>query len=165
MSEYLRISGKKCPLPPSSGNSSEKIEWEFRPGGWWIAKLPDGRRIRFMAHEQRTQLSFCHEGRAYSGQLQQESRHSAAAGGGESDLTAQFPGKVRKILVEEGAPVTEGTPLVLVEAMKMEFTVKAPFTGVIRKIRVAAGQQLSPGDVFLEMEEQGSGPGEQNGTQ
>ena len=49
------------------------------------------------------------------------------AGGEEhADLVAQFPGKVRKVLVAEGAQVAEGEPLVLVEAMKMEFAVKAP---------------------------------------
>ena len=46
-------------------------------------------------------------------------------------------GKIRKILVKDGDQVEMGTPLVLVEAMKMEFSIKAPSKGTVKKILVA----------------------------
>jgi biotin carboxyl carrier protein len=67
-------------------------------------------------------------------------------------LVAQFPGKVRKIMVQPGQEVQEGDALVMVEAMKMEFGVKAPRAGKIKTILVREGQQLSPGDRFVELE-------------
>ena len=45
-----------------------------------------------------------------------------------------------------------GEPVVLVEAMKMEFTIRAPFDGVVKQIRVKDGQPISPGDRFLDVE-------------
>jgi biotin carboxyl carrier protein len=93
-------------------------------------------------------------GRLLQGQLDSEGRKSdTGAGGGDSDLVAQFPGKVRKILVADGARVNEGDSLLLVEAMKMEFAVKAGAAGIVKKVLVKEGQQLSPGDRFLDFEE------------
>lgn len=146
MSEKLRISGKGYELPaPVAG------EWERRPGGWLVLETPDGQRRRVRAHEVRGQFSFAYGGVTYAGTLQQESRGSGAAAQ-DADLMAQFPGKVRKILVEAGAPVEASQPLMLLEAMKMEFTVRAPAAGKVRTILVKEGQQLSPGDRLLELD-------------
>ncbi len=91
-------------------------------------------------------------GTNYHGPIEKKSRGGASAAGSDADLVAQFPGKVRRILITEGTTVVEGEPLVLIEAMKMEFSVKAPFAGKVSKIRVSEGQQLSPGDRFLDLE-------------
>jgi acetyl-CoA carboxylase biotin carboxylase subunit len=63
---------------------------------------------------------------------------SAVAGG----LTAPMPGKVVKVLVTCGQEVAANTPLVILEAMKMEHTVRAPAAGTVRAIHVAAGDQV-----------------------
>ena len=44
--------------------------------------------------------------------------------------------------------------MLLLEAMKMEFSVKAPFKGTIERILVKEGQQLSPGDRFLDLKKE-----------
>jgi 3-methylcrotonyl-CoA carboxylase alpha subunit len=62
----------------------------------------------------------------------------AVAGG----LTAPMPGKVVKILVTEGQGVAAGAPLVVLEAMKMEHTVRATVAGMVRAIHVAVGDQV-----------------------
>jgi acetyl-CoA/propionyl-CoA carboxylase biotin carboxyl carrier protein len=91
-------------------------------------------------------------GDVWSGEITRDQRAaSGASGGTDADLVAQFPGKVRKILTAVGTLVAEGEPLILVEAMKMEFAIKAPFAGTITKILVAEAQQLAPGDRFLDM--------------
>ncbi|MCM2276639.1 MAG: hypothetical protein NDJ89_01015 [Oligoflexia bacterium] len=170
MSETYVYSGQKAKFPALTRQELGASEggFELRPGGWVIYHSPDGSRRRLMAFEQRGQLSVSLDGRLFHGRVHAESRHSggAAAGGGDSDLVAQFPGKVRKVLVAEGTKVAEGEPMVLVEAMKMEFTIKAPCDGSVSRILVKEGQQLSPGDRFLELapsapdssaEESGSG--------
>jgi len=149
--ETFRVSGKKLVVPPASE------EWTFdpRPGGWIVASRPraDGsiERKRLFVFESRGKLSFSIDGKLYHGSIDAKARAGTAAGGSDQDLIAQFPGKVRKILVAEGAMVEEGMPLLLLEAMKMEFSVKAPFAGKISKILVKEGQQLSPGDRFLDL--------------
>ena len=60
----------------------------------------------------------------------------------EGALTAPMPGKVVKVLVAEGEEVAAGAPLVVLEAMKMEHTVRAPEPGVVRAIHVAPGDQV-----------------------
>ncbi|HEX2691674.1 MAG TPA: biotin carboxylase N-terminal domain-containing protein [Kofleriaceae bacterium] len=57
-------------------------------------------------------------------------------------LTAPMPGKVVKVLVTEGQEVAANAPLVVLEAMKMEHTVRAPAAGTVRAIHVAVGDQV-----------------------
>jgi biotin carboxyl carrier protein len=154
--ESFRVSGKKVALPSAA---AEGWTYESRPGGWIVAtkKSADGistERRRFFLHEAKGKLGFSTGGSLYFGSVQTESRASGASGGSEQDLLAQFPGKVRKILVAEGARVEEGTPMLLLEAMKMEFSVKAPYAGLVSKILVKEGQQLTPGDRFLDLKKQ-----------
>lgn len=156
MKESLKISGRKIALPEMSGVSGAPVGWKLteRPGGWVVAESPEGARMRFMLHEARGKLAFTMATGApvtFQGEVAVESRAGASGAGSDSDLIAQFPGKVRKVLVAEGATVAAGDPLLLVEAMKMEFPVVAPFSGVVTKLLVKEGQQLSPGDRFLEL--------------
>ena len=148
MTDFYRVSGKKISLPESEA----KTRFEIRPGGWVIATLADGKRKRFAIQESKGKLSALLGGRLWHGDVMQEQRKGAVTGGSEADLVAQFPGKVRKILVQPGATVEEGAPLILIEAMKMEFAIKAPFAGKVIKILVKPDQQLAPGDRFVEFE-------------
>lgn len=149
----LKISGKKLEIPSSPQNCS----FHVRPGGWIIAEAPGPPhwRRRFMMVSQREKAGISLGGRQWSGEwvLPQRTPYSSeSTPGSEADLTSQFPGKVRKILVQEGALVSEGDSLVLVEAMKMEFSIKAPYSGKVKKIHVQENQPLSPGDQLVELE-------------
>jgi 3-methylcrotonyl-CoA carboxylase alpha subunit len=57
-------------------------------------------------------------------------------------LTAPMPGKVVKVLVTEGQEVAAHAALVVLEAMKMEHTVRASAAGTVRAIHVAVGDQV-----------------------
>jgi len=67
-------------------------------------------------------------------------------------LLAPMPGLVRRVLVEVGALVTAGQPLLVLEAMKMEQTVAAPAAGVVAELRAKAGEQVSTGQVLAMVE-------------
>jgi biotin carboxyl carrier protein len=146
----FRVSGKAFDLPGDSKG------WKFtqRPGGWIIAEGPGGERKRFAVAELKGKLSANVGGRLLHGDLKIRER-SDTGPSPAADLTAQFPGKVRKVLVADGAKLKGGEPLVLVEAMKMEFAVNAPGPGVVKRVLVKEGQQLSPGDRFVDFEAQG----------
>ncbi|UEM18796.1 acetyl/propionyl/methylcrotonyl-CoA carboxylase subunit alpha [Skermanella mucosa] len=62
-----------------------------------------------------------------------------------SRLIAPMPGKIIAVLTEPGAVVTKGQPLVVMEAMKMEHTIKAPADGTVEKVRYAVGDQVEDG--------------------
>ena len=65
-----------------------------------------------------------------------------AAGGG---LAAPMPGKVIQVMVEAGATVRKGTPLLVLEAMKMEHTIAAPADGTVEAVYYRAGDQVAEG--------------------
>jgi acetyl/propionyl-CoA carboxylase alpha subunit/acetyl-CoA carboxylase carboxyltransferase component len=59
------------------------------------------------------------------------------------------PSMVVSVDVEEGQSVKAGQGLGLLEAMKMEIGFQAPVSGVVKEVRVRAGQQVAAGDVLL----------------
>lgn len=63
-------------------------------------------------------------------------------------VAAQMPGTVFKVLVQPGDKVTEGQPVLILEAMKMEMEVPAPVDGTIAAVNVAVGEQISSGQVL-----------------
>ncbi|TWG82245.1 3-methylcrotonyl-CoA carboxylase alpha subunit [Cupriavidus gilardii J11] len=79
----------------------------------------------------------------------------AHAGETEADggkLTAPMPGKVIAVMVEAGATVARGTPLLVMEAMKMEHTISAPADGVVGEVLYGVGDQVGEGEQLLGFE-------------
>ncbi|MEU4452198.1 biotin carboxylase N-terminal domain-containing protein [Nocardioides sp. NPDC023903] len=68
-------------------------------------------------------------------------------------LLAPMPGSVVSVLAESGSSVTEGQPLLVLEAMKMQHTVTAPTDGVLTQINVKPGTQVAAGEVLAVVEE------------
>jgi len=69
----------------------------------------------------------------------------------KSDIVSPMPGKVTKVLAVEGAPVTEGQVLIVMEAMKMEYSLKAEQPGVVQKIDCKVGDQVSLGKTLVKV--------------
>lgn len=67
---------------------------------------------------------------------------------GPTEITAQMPGKVVRVLVEPGAQVEKGASIVVVEAMKMQNEMKTPRAGVVVSVNVAPGDTVNAGDVL-----------------
>ena len=83
----------------------------------------------------------------------QESRsHGGAGDGDDSGLLAPVPGKVVRIIGKAGGPVEAGSPVMVLESMKMEFEVKSPISGKIEQILVEQGQQVDSGQVLARLE-------------
>ncbi len=79
--------------------------------------------------------------------------HLVEAGGAQGGgLTAPMPGKVVALLAQPGQTVDKGTPLLILEAMKMEHTITAPAAGVVKAFCYAAGEQVSDGAALVEFE-------------
>ncbi len=67
----------------------------------------------------------------------------------ESSLLAPMPGRVIAQLVEPGDRVEKGTPLLVLEAMKMEYTIHAPDAGRVESFHFAVGDQVTEGAELL----------------
>ena len=75
------------------------------------------------------------------------SRREGRPGGGV--VRAPMPGLVVRLEVQEGQRVTAGSPLVVVEAMKMENELRAPRAGRVAKIHVKRGAAVERGAVLV----------------
>lgn len=64
-------------------------------------------------------------------------------------VSAEMCGSVWKVLVQPGQAVEAGTPLIVVEAMKMELAVTAPVSGMVRAVRCQPGKAVAPGDTLM----------------
>ncbi len=71
--------------------------------------------------------------------------------GNPNHINATMPGTVIKLLVKPGEQVRKGDHLVITEAMKMETTVQAPFSGVVKEVYVKDGDAIQTGDLLIEL--------------
>jgi acetyl/propionyl-CoA carboxylase alpha subunit len=74
---------------------------------------------------------------------------AAEAGPEAQELVAPFSCKVLKLHVGDGQTVKKGDPVVVVEAMKMEYSYAAPRDGRIAKVNVSEGQIVQEGTLFV----------------
>jgi 3-methylcrotonyl-CoA carboxylase alpha subunit len=74
--------------------------------------------------------------------------HSAHDG----DIVAPMPGKVLSVEVAEGDAVTKGQRLLVLEAMKMEHALTAPFDGTVAELSAVAGGQVQVEALLLRIE-------------
>ena len=85
--------------------------------------------------------------------LRDDPLHLVEAGGTQGGgLTAPMPGKVVALLAQPGQKVDKGTPLLILEAMKMEHTITAPAAGTVKTFCYAAGEQVADGAALVEFE-------------
>jgi 3-methylcrotonyl-CoA carboxylase alpha subunit len=139
-----RLSAGGAPAAPAEGRFEER--------GRFLARIGERRlHAAVIAAGERRHVFF--EGRAYL-----VVRVDPSQRGGEGDdvhagLTAPMPGKVIALLAEPGRKVEKGTPLLVLEAMKMEHTVKAPRAGLVKSFRFEPGDQVGEGAELVEFED------------
>lgn len=81
-------------------------------------------------------------------------RRGAGGGSRSSEVRvveAPMPGLIVAVQAQSGATIEQGAPVVIMEAMKMQMEIRAPSAGRIRSVRVQAGQEVSKGQVLVEL--------------
>jgi biotin carboxyl carrier protein len=84
--------------------------------------------------------------------LRRARQGSGPARASQTRVRSVMPGKVVRVLVEEGEQVSEGQPLIVLEAMKMENEVLAPFAGTVVRVPVGPGAAVEGGAELLVLE-------------
>ena len=128
-------------------------------GGVWSLVGRDGRQIEVsVALQKDGSVRASAEGTLFGFELLDEltARALLTTGGRAAKevrhVAAAMPGRVLRVLVGVGDRVTQGQPILVLEAMKMENEVKSPRDGVVASVASAAGQAVSQGDVLVRFE-------------
>ena len=120
-------------------------------GDQFAVEIDDRRLIASVGADDDKRHVFLHG--ATSILLRDDPLHLVEAGGAQGGgLTAPMPGKVVALLAQPGQKVDKGTPLLILEAMKMEHTITAPAAGTVKAFCYAAGEQVSDGTALVEFE-------------
>ncbi|MFG1710124.1 acetyl/propionyl/methylcrotonyl-CoA carboxylase subunit alpha [Nonomuraea sp. M3C6] len=125
--------------------NDEKVAGCIRIGGAELAVTLGGRTERYLCARRGDTLWLGKGGEAWA-----FTRHligdpgdrPGAAVAGDGVVRSPMPGTVLVVKAQPGDRVSEGQPLVIVEAMKMEHTVTAPRDGVVSELPVQAGQPV-----------------------
>ena len=122
-----------------------------------VVVLLDGKSYALSIESDGHEAAVTLAGHRYDCELEDERERAAnlaarAAAKGGGPVKAVMPGVVLELLVEPGAEVTEGQPMLILEAMKMQNEIGAPGPGRVAAFHVEAGQAVGAGDKLLTLE-------------
>ena len=116
-----------------------------------LVLMVDGRRDQAVVNVQPHILEVVHEGQRFVFERPDPfGDHGPTAGDGT--VLAPMPGALLAVDVAEGDTVVAGQRLGVLEAMKMELALKAPFDGVVTTVGASTGDQVQLKDVLFEVE-------------
>lgn len=143
------------------------VSFRIVPGAMGSFVLQDGDRVLAgyaLASDNQVWVEL--DGRTYVLDREKTGHAGGAAGGAASgEIASPMTGTVRKVFVEAGQLVAAGAPILVVEAMKMEFNMTAPFAAQVRELLCEAGQSVDLGQVLMRLDPAGdSGAGEPSGS-
>jgi propionyl-CoA carboxylase alpha chain len=140
----LRVNGEELPSPRLTTCRADLVELE-------IEGLRRCYRLR------RDGTTWWINGPAGQSELRELDRFPDAASDAQAgSLTSPMPGTVLRVLTDAGARVERGTPLLVIEAMKMEHEIVAPAAGTVADLAVEQGAQVDAGAVLAVIEEDGA---------
>jgi propionyl-CoA carboxylase alpha chain len=121
--------------------SDDPVAFDHDVDGDIVTLEISGRRRRFRVHADGDNYDV--DGPTGHSHLILRPRFPAVAANAEpGSLHAPMPGKVLEVLVAEGDQVSAGQSLLVMEAMKMEHTLRSPLAGVVSSLRAAVGDQV-----------------------
>jgi biotin carboxyl carrier protein len=133
------------------------------PDGESYSLLVDGRSYEVAVEEDPSGLRVIWKGKTFRvvvksplEKILREVRHSALASAG-SVLHAPMPGLILAIHVKAGDAVQAGSPLLVMEAMKMQNELAAESDGVVRSLHVVPGQSVESGQALITLGAAASG--------
>lgn len=110
----------------------------------YVSNGPDGKTIMFGGKSYRVQDA---------DNISKGPKKKSGFDSGPSIVTPFMPAVVIAVNVKAGDQVEKGQGVVVVAAMKMETTLKAPYSGVVSKVNVSEGDKVMPGDILVDIEE------------
>ena len=133
----LRVNGRDLPAATLHDASESEVDLEV-----------DGVRRRYRVHSRAGGAVSVNTEVGQLDLVEAERFPEVGAVSQPGSLQSPLPGRVIRVLVETGAMVEPGDPLIIVEAMKMEHEIVAPHAGAITALRVSEGHQVETGTLL-----------------
>ena len=167
MKYYVKISGEEYRVDLSNqgnglaarlGDKVFSIDCAEIEEGQKYSILIDGESFNISLNHAYNRLDLIVGGHLYRAEVMDEREKGALAlqeakgDAGRQVIQSVMPGIVRKIFVAEGDEVTSGTPLLILEAMKMENELCAGKDGVVARMHIAEGQIVNSSDPLVTIE-------------
>jgi len=112
----------------------------------------DGKKVKVAFERTKEGLWVHYQGETYfverSKSLQRRKREERAGG----DIVAPMPGKITQVLVHEGQEVLPKQNLIVMEAMKMEYNLRAELPAKVKRVYCAENEQVSQDQLLVEFE-------------
>lgn len=117
----------------------------------WVEVDFQGHKHRVPALRSGGRLWFHWQGETHVIDVARSSRRASSEVGTAQAgvISAPMPGKVTRVHVKAGDAVSKGQALVVMEAMKMEYTLEADRDGKVAEVRAQAGTQVALGEVLV----------------
>ena len=119
----------------------------------WVEVEFQGRKYRIPALKSQGRLWFHWQGETHVFDLTAGARRGGSEKASTGVISAPMPGKITRVSVKKGDPVTRGQPLIVMEAMKMEYTLEADRDGKVNDVSVTVGTQVGLGEVLVRVGE------------
>lgn len=102
----------------------------------WVSQIKD-------------QVQVFYRGEYYFLKKQAKSAAAGATGSASNQIVAPLTGKVFKVPVEEGQSIEAGMPVVILESMKMETSLNAPFDALVETVHCQEGDQVTTDQILV----------------
>ena len=142
-------------LTPSGKGYAAKLEDQIiavevlRANGGKLDLLVDGKPVTAYVSSDNAKRWVTVNGQTFVLAKSSGAQRKSAGHDHASELAAPMPGLVRALNAKVGDVVTKGQTLLLLEAMKMEIRVQAPFDGKVSSISVRAGQTVEREQILI----------------
>lgn len=164
-SPWARRNGLRLGLPARSslhlvsGGDDQAVALEHSAAPTWqldgeqLCHDDNGVRRRYLAIRREGTLFLRWDGEMHAVQSFDPIAAAEASHSNQGGLAAPMNGSIVRVLVALGQAVEAGCPLVVLEAMKMEHSVRAPHAGTVKKLFCQEGEMVSEGTVLVELAE------------
>lgn len=115
-----------------------------------IEAIVDGKKIKASIVQHKNDLTLIHKGRVIALKLTTHEGDDDEASTGR--IIANMPGRIVNILVKKGETVEKDQPLLIMESMKVEITVRAGIEGTVDELPISANDQVADGALLVNIE-------------
>jgi len=147
------VKQEKNKFQVSFGKTLHHVSCEFLENNEVLLSI-DGKIHSVVFHSNKTSYSVYINGKSFI--IDKKSDHQILGGRNDKqkkrDVKTSMPGKIIKVLVQEGDIVQEGQAVLVLEAMKMQNEIKSPLSGRITRIDPQAGESVKTGGLLFSIE-------------